>query len=195
MSQYELGEMSRQIANLLRVGKITEIDDANGRVKVSTSGLTTDWLPWGAGRAGATKQWSPPSVGEQVLIASPYGDMGQAVVVASLFSDEEPAPATSKDQNTTTYPDGSTVDYNSSTNTLTVTVAAAGNVVINCKVANIVAATSVTLDTPQTTCTGALIVQGGIQFEGGMSGAGSVSIDGNLSASGSITDGDGDGGA
>jgi len=158
MSNYEDGEFSRQLANLVRIGKISELDEANARVKVSVAGLTTDWIPWSAGRAGNTRQWSPPRVGEQVVLASPYGDLGQAVVIGSLFSDEKPAPATSKDQETTVYPDGSTVDYNSASNTLTVTVAGTGNVVINCKVATVNAETSVTLDTPDTFCTGNLTV-------------------------------------
>ncbi len=204
MRDYEDGEFSRQLANLVRIGAIKELDEANARVKVSVSGLTTDWIPWSASRAGNTRQWSPPRVGEQVLLASPYGDLGQAVVIGSLFSDEKPAPATSKDQETTVYPDGSTVDYNSATNTLTVTVAGAGNVVINCKVATVVADTSVTLDTPTTHCTGDLQVDGAFSYGGGMTGSGggttavingNVQVNGNLNASGSITDGNGDGGA
>lgn len=160
MSEYGLGEVQRQLANLVRIGKVAELDEANARVKLSVSGLTTDWLPWGAARAGKTRTWSPPQVGEQVVMVSPFGDMGQAVVIGSLFSDSSAAPAASKDQETTVYPDGSTVDYNSATNTMTVTVAAGGNVVINCQVATVNAATSVTLDTPQTTLTGNLTVQG-----------------------------------
>lgn len=204
MSGYEDGEFSRQLANLVRIGTISELDEANARVKVNVSGLTTDWIPWAAARAGNTRQWSPPRVGEQVVLASPYGDMGQAVVIGSLFSDDKAAPASSKDQETTVYPDGSTVDYNSASNTLTVTVAGAGNVVINCKVATVVAETSVTLDTPTTHCTGDLQVDGALSYGGGMTGSGggttavingNVQVNGNLTATGSITDGDGDGGA
>ena len=160
MSGYDIGELQRQLSNLFRIGKVKELDEANARVKLDVSGLTTDWLPWGAARAGKTKNWSAPQIGEQVMMASPFGDMGQGVIIGSLFSDENPAPAASKDQETTVYPDGSTVDYNSATNTLTVTVAAGGNVVVNCQVATVNAATSVTLDTPQTTITGNLSVEG-----------------------------------
>lgn len=195
MSGYELGEMNRQLSNLLRVGKIAALDEENARVKVSAAGLTTDWLPWGAQRAGAVRKWSAPTIGEQVLIASPYGDMGQAVVVCSLFSDEKPAPATSKDRETVVFPDGSAVDYNSATNTLTVTVAGAGNVIINCKSATIAAVDSVTLQTPLTTCTGDLVVQGGFSGGGGASLTGNLAVSGNIAAGGTITDSDGDGGA
>lgn len=204
MSEYGLGELQRQISNVVRIGKVAELDEANARVKLSVSGLTTDWLPWSAARAGKTRTWSPPQVGEQVIMVSPFGDMGQAVVVGSLFSDDSAAPAASKDQETTVYPDGSTVDFNSATNTMTVTVAAGGNVVVNCQVATINAATSVTLDTPEAHCTGNLTVDGLLTFAGGMVGAGggttavingNVQVNGNLNATGSVSDGDGDGGA
>ena len=74
MSDYSLGELSRQIANLIRVGEVTETDFTDPdapRVKVAVSGFESDWLPFGANRAGHTKTWSPLSVGEQVLILSP----------------------------------------------------------------------------------------------------------------------------
>lgn len=80
-----------------------------------------------------------------------------------------------------------------------------------------VKAQTVTLDTPQTTCTGNLEVQGALSYAGGMTGSGgggaaatfdgptefngsaefndNVQVNANLSASGSITDGNGDGGA
>lgn len=222
MSDYDIGEISRQMANMVRIGKILELDEAKARVKVSTAGLTTDWLPWSASRSGNTRQWSPPRVGEQVFILSPYGDMGQAIVGGSLFQEDHPAPAASKDQETTVFPDGSTVDYNSATNTLTLTVAGSGNIVINCKhatvnatddatvttkTATVTASTKVELATPTTHCTGDLNVDGSISYGAGMSGSGGASITGNMSVTGNITntgnitsagqitDSNGDGGA
>lgn len=181
MSSYDVSELNRQVANLVRIGSVSELDEANARVKLSVSGLTTDWLPWSAARAGKTRTWSPPQIGEQVIMVSPFGDMGQAVVVGSLFSDAATAPAASKDQETTVYPDGSTVDYNSATNTLTVTVAGTGNVVVNCKVATVNAETSVTLDTPETTCTGNLTVLKSLTMG---AGGGSVKMTGPVEITG-----------
>ena len=150
MSEYDRGEMGRQLANLVRVGKIAELDEANARVKVSTAGLTTDWLPWGAARAGKTRQWSPPQVGEQVVIASPYGDMAQAVVIGSLFQDDSPAPAASKDQETTVYPDGARQDYNSASHTFTLEVPAGGKIVFKIGATTLeLRADGTTLTTPQ----------------------------------------------
>jgi phage baseplate assembly protein V len=151
MNDFNLGEVQRQLANLIRVGKVVELDEANARVKVQASGLTTAWLPWGAARAGATRKTSMPTVGEQVVVFSPYGDTAQGVVGFSLYQDNNPAASDSKDKERTIYPDGSVVEYDSASNKLTVTVAEAGNVVINCKVATVNADTSVTVNTNKAT--------------------------------------------
>lgn len=166
MSDYSLGELSRQIANLIRVGEITalDFDDPEApRVKVEVSGFPSDWLPWSAGRAGATRKWSPPSVGEQVIIVAPYGDLGQAMIIGSLFSSAKPSPDTSATRETTTYPDGSAVSYDSASHTLTVTVAAAGRVVVNCKTATVNAEEEMTFDTPLATFTGNIKAVGSIE--------------------------------
>ena len=181
MNNYDLTEMNRALSNLIRVGNIRAVDVANARVRVAFGGCVSDWLPWGTSRAGNRRDWTAPNVGEQVMVFSPFGDPTQAVVGPSIFQDDFNAPATSADQDTTVYPDGTTVDYNSATNTLTVTVAGSGNVIINCKVATVKAATSVTIDTPETTCTGNLTVAK--SFTMGQEG-GSATMKGNVAIEG-----------
>lgn len=177
----DVSELNRQLNNVVRIGTIKQLDLANARAKVSVAGCTTDWLPWGTNRAGKRRDWSPPVIGEQVVLLAPYGDLGQAVIGPSIFQDDHAAPAASADQETTVFPDGTTVDYNSASNTLTITVAGAGNVIINCKQATVKAETSVTLDTPDTVCTGNLTVAKSLTMgqEGGTATMkGAVSIEG-----------------
>lgn len=177
----DVSELNRQLNNVVRIGTIKQLDLANARAKVSVAGCTTDWLPWGTNRAGKRRDWSPPVIGEQVVLFAPYGDLGQAVIGPSIFQEDHAAPAASADQETTVYPDGTTVDYNSASNTLTITVAGSGNVIINCKVANVKAETSVTLDTPDTFCTGNLTVAKSFQM--GQEG-GSATMKGNVAIEG-----------
>lgn len=181
---YEVGELQRQLANLIRVGVVSELDEANARVKVKVAGLTSAWLPWGTSRAGSTRTVSMPSPGEQVLVFAPYGDTAQAIVGPSIYQDNHPAPASSKDKETTVYPDGSTVEYDSGSNTLTVTVTGSAKVVVNCKEATVNAATSTTLNTPTTTCAGDLVVEGSITYGQGMTGTGGATINGDFAAQG-----------
>lgn len=181
-------ETERILANMIRVGTIAQLDEANARVKVRAGGLLTDWLPWITARAGATRTWSAPRPGEQVLVLAPYGDPAQAVALPAIYQDSHPAPSNTKGAEHVVFPDGSTVDYNSASNTLNIQVAGAGKVIINCKEATINADTSVTLNTPQTTCTGKLTVEGLLTYLAGMNGStgsgASASITGNVDFSG-----------
>lgn len=184
----EVSELNRQLNNVVRIGTIKQLDLANARAKVSVAGCTTDWLPWGTNRAGKRRDWSPPVIGEQVILFAPYGDLGQAVIGQSIFQDDHTAPAASADQETTVFPDGTTFEYDSATNTYTQTVAGSGNWVFNLKdaqinteTATVAASTSVTLDTPDTYCTGNLTVAKSLTMgqEGGTATMkGAVAIEG-----------------
>ena len=78
---------------------------------------------------------------------------------------------------------------------------AGGDVLIKSGTHVTVQAPSITLDAPQTTCTGKLTVDGLLTYKGGMSGSGgsgaaasiqgNVQVEGNISASGTIMDGGG----
>lgn len=181
---YELGEISRQLAAMMRIGRVSELDESSARVKVKSGAITTDWLPWAAARAGTTRSTSMPTVGEQVMVFSPFGDSSQGVVGFSLYQDSSPAASTSKDIEATDYPDGSRVEYNSASNTLTVTVSGSGNVVINCKQATVNAETSITLNTPESKCTGNLLVEGQLEYKQGLTGTGGAQITGDFAATG-----------
>lgn len=186
--EWAQAENERILSNMIRIGVVSQLDEANARVQVSVAGLTTDWLPWVTSRAGATRTWSAPRVGEQVVVLSPYGDPAQAVALPAIYQDAHPAPANTKDVEHVVFPDGSTVDYNSASNTLNVTVSGNGKVIVNCKEATINAQTSVTLNTPDTFCKGKLTVDGLLTYKNGMQGSTgsgqSASITGNIDFSG-----------
>lgn len=186
-------ELERLLANMIRIGRVSAIDEANARVKMDVGGLTTDWLPWGEARAGATRTWSMPRPGEQRVVFAPYGDTGQAFVGPAIYQDDHPAPASSKDKETTVFPDGTTFEYDSASNTYTQTVAGSGNWVfnlkhatinaaedatVNTKLATVKASTSVTLDTPDSFLKGKLTVDGLITGKAGVSINGAAQFNG-----------------
>ena len=55
--------------------------------------FTLEDVPFAALRAGAVSIWAPPSVGEQVLLLSPEGDLTRSVVAGSFHFNDQPAPA------------------------------------------------------------------------------------------------------
>lgn len=178
---YDMSEMHRMLTNIVRIGAVKSVDLENRRVKVAVAGCITDWLPWGTARAGKTRNWSPPDVGEQVVLLSPFGDLSQAVVGPSIYQDKFDAPGDSADNNTVLFPDGSTIDYNSETNTYSVNIVQGGNVIINCVNATVNAIDRITLKSPETVCTGNLTVAKSLTMgqEGGTATMkGDVSFDG-----------------
>jgi len=84
----ELNELFRLVTNLIRFGTIAEVDCHAQRVRVCTGDNLTDWRPWLTSRAGSTQTWCSPSVGEQVILLSPEGDLMQSVVLPSVYSEQ-----------------------------------------------------------------------------------------------------------
>lgn len=158
-----LGEHDRRLSTLSMMGVVLETDLAEARARVDADGLVTDWIPWVERRAGAgARTWHAPAVGEQVIILCPYGDPSQAVIVGSIYQEAHPAPADADTVDRTVYSDGSVVEYDSESTTLTVHVGS-GKVIVHCATAEVHASESVTLDTPTTRATGDLKVDGKIE--------------------------------
>lgn len=132
-----VAELLRLINNLIRLGSIAEVDHAAVRVRVRIGELLTAWLPWLEARAGTTRTWSPPTVGEQVVVFSPGGDLAAAVVLTGLYQQAHPAPSNSPNVIGSWLPDGTRIEYDHEANTLTldcvgaVHVKAAGKVTVN----------------------------------------------------------------
>lgn len=114
-----LAELLRLLNNLIRLGTVAEVDHAAARVRVRSGDNFTDWLPWLSLRAGSTRDWDPPSTGEQVLLLSPAGDLAQAIVLAGIYSAANPPPAASADLWRRTFPDGTAITYDHAASRLT----------------------------------------------------------------------------
>lgn len=182
---YNNTQHDRMIGNAIQIGRIAEVDAAKGLVKVDLDGPVTDWIPWLQRRAGDDRDWSVPSVGEQVAIAAPSGELSGAFVIGSLSQDTHPNAGDSADKPRTVYSDGTVVEYNKASHTLTIdTSASSGTVIIKCNTATVEAAASVTIDTPETTCTGNLTVAKSLNV--GAEG-GTATVHGDMNSTGTIT--------
>jgi phage baseplate assembly protein V len=126
MTTYALTEQDRRIANLVRIGKVKEIDFDEKAVKVDlgddAAEHDSDWIPWGARRAGEDKTWDPPDVGEQVIVIAPGGELEQAFVWGALYSDDFPANGDNADVRRVTFKDGSVIEFDREASTLDMTL-------------------------------------------------------------------------
>ena len=187
-----LNELARAIRNLVRTGVVVEIDLNAGRCRVQTGGIITDWLQWLTQRAGRSRTWWAPSIGEQVLILAVGGELDTAFVLPGIFSDDHPAPSASADALHIAFPDGAVIEYEPKTSALMVSgiktadVTASESISATVPVVLVKAAERITLDTPEVICTnklitGSLEVQKGGQMRGDITHTG-----GSLSSNGKV---------
>ena len=108
-----LAELARLIENLIRLGTVDAVQVKPPRVRIKTGDITTAWRPWFALRAGEDREWDPPTVGEQVILFSPSGNLAQGVALTGLFSDLIPANGDREGLHRRTYRDGAVIEYDS----------------------------------------------------------------------------------
>ncbi len=187
-----LQELARALRNMIRTGVIVEIDLNAGRCRVQTGGIQTDWLQWLTQRAGRSRTWWAPSVGEQVIILALGGELDTAFVLPAIFSDDYPAPSASADALHIAFPDGAVIEYEPDTGALTVSgiktadITASESITATVPMVLVRADTRITLDTPEVVCTNKLIT-GSIEVQKGGTMKGNIEHSGgNLSSNGKV---------
>ncbi|MED5596115.1 phage baseplate assembly protein V [Janthinobacterium sp. P210006] len=168
----DLSDLSRLLQNMIRLGTIAEVDGAKARVQLGPT-LTTEWLKWITPRAGNTRFWSAPTVGEQVVVLSPGGDLTRGTTLPALFSQAFDAPELNQSVHTTHYPDGAVVQYDHAAHALTANLPG-GTATIT--------ADKVTSNAPSTICTGDLTVMGNLLVEQSATVNGATALNGGVNA-------------
>lgn len=121
----------QQVGEAIQYGVIASVDHPNATCTVTLGDLTTGELPWVAQRAGGTRYWSPPTVGEQCVVLAPEGDLENGLVVLGLYSDANPPPSGDPDVIQIDMPDGASISYNHATHALAVTLPSGGTATID----------------------------------------------------------------
>ncbi|SFD68025.1 phage baseplate assembly protein V [Thiohalospira halophila DSM 15071] len=103
----ELIDLARRLSRIVMVGTVEEVTAKPPRARVRIGDAVTAPLLWVNARAGDTRTWDPPSIGEQVLLLSPSGRTEQGVVVAGIYGPDGEANGSSLTEARTDYPDGS----------------------------------------------------------------------------------------
>lgn len=175
----DFADLSRRLESLVRYGTIADVQMSPPRVRVQSGGLTTAWRPWVSLRAGDTRDWDPPTKGEQCVFFSPSGEPTTGFALVGLFSDDHPAPSSSPDEHVRAYPDGARIIYNHATGALAAT---------GIKTALVQASDKFTVDCPLTEFTGDVHILGKLTVDGetllkslltylaGMSGQGGTGV-------------------
>ncbi len=90
-------ELQRRQANVVRHGRVVEVDAARGLVRVDVghegAQLVTPFIPWPE-RAGDRRSWNPPSVGEVMTVISPGGEITErSQALYGGYTDAAPPPS------------------------------------------------------------------------------------------------------
>jgi len=107
----QLTEIMRLITNLIRTGIVSEVDPDKWQCRVKTGDLETNWINWLTFRAGKTRTWWQPSIGEQVVLLSLGGNLETAFALPAIYSDSFPPPDYSENGSTTVFNDGGWFQY------------------------------------------------------------------------------------
>ena len=138
-------DLSGRLGELIRYGTVASVDLVARRVIVRAGEIETDDIRWLATAAGKTRAWSPPSVGEQVLLLCPEGDIAGAIALRGVECDAFPLPGDSL-RELISYEDGAELAYDPETHTLDVTLPESATVNIHAGAITIVAPDGVSID-------------------------------------------------
>ncbi|MEH2920319.1 phage baseplate assembly protein V [Samsonia erythrinae] len=178
-----------------RIGTISAVDEKLVMVRVrlpECDNLRTAWLPVLQRNTQNNRDYWLPDIGEQVEVLLD-GNGEDGLVLGAIYSATDVPALADKNKRAVTFADGAQIEYDRRTHTLTIN-GGVQHIAISGGIDVVVNAERVTLDAPETTVTGKLVVQGALSYENGMSGSGGVSfsgdvtVSGNVSASGSVMD-------
>lgn len=124
-------------STLIRLGLVSAVTLAPPRCKVRFAdpedgdgeGGETPPVRWLSVRAGKTRTWSPPSVGEECLLLCPDGQIGNGVALLGLNNDMTPAPGSTLAE-LVEYEDGAVISYDPEAHALSAVLPAGATALI-----------------------------------------------------------------
>lgn len=143
------------LGQLAGFGKIASVNLKDGFITVAQGDLTTGPIRWIMAGGGKTRVWSRPTVGEQVLLIAPEGDIAGAVALRGVSSTAFP-PIGDTDREVIQFEDGAIVAYHPGEHALAVMLPSGGAITIE--------------------------AEGGLAIKGPVKITGPVAIEGKLTA-------------
>jgi phage baseplate assembly protein V len=128
-------DIPADLSTLIRLGTIVSVTFDPPRCVVRYGDPDTDEdcetppIRWLAGRAGKTRNWSPPSEGEEVVLLCPDGQIGNAVAILGLNNDNTPPPGKTLAE-VLEYEDGARIGYDPESHALTAVLPAGATAAI-----------------------------------------------------------------
>lgn len=98
-----LVELERKISAAQRQGVVSQVDPAQGLVRLDLGdGMLSPWVPY-VQTAGALKVHSPPSAGQLMVLMAPSGETSQGFAAPLSFGGGNDPPSGAGDQHVATF--------------------------------------------------------------------------------------------
>lgn len=115
---------------LIRFGAIASVDLSAARCTVTVDeDFESPPLRWIEARMGKLRSWSPPAVGEQVVLLCPAGEIAAAVALRGLVCEAFPAPAATEIE-LLRFDDGAVISYDQESHELVAELPEGGSAMI-----------------------------------------------------------------
>lgn len=161
-------DINRRLENLIRFGTIKTVNPSKPipLVTVDLDDIVTPEIRFFNARSGDDSTWDPPSLGEEVMVISPCGEIGPtSVVFYGLYNNEHPAPSDDLNQKIRVFADGCVIAYDISAHQLSAILPSGGKAIV--------------------TAHGGITVNGDTTINGNLQINGSTAMTGNNTVGGS----------
>jgi len=112
MSDFDITEAHRRIANMIQVGTVVKTDYSGaGRYRVRIGDLLTGWLPYCQLRSNGDVSDCALDKDEQVVVVAPSGELSQGFIIATLHTDAAPALEDRGNVRRAVFADGTVMEY------------------------------------------------------------------------------------
>lgn len=132
-------------SGIIQIGTVASVDLAAARCTVDIAGQETPPLRWIESRMGETRIWSPPSVGEQVILLCMDGELGAGLVLRGIPSTAFP-PAGNSTEEVMLFADGARIAYDPEAHRLTALLPGGSTIDITADQVNITGNVAITGD-------------------------------------------------
>ncbi|WP_202733301.1 phage baseplate assembly protein V [Acinetobacter pittii] len=161
-------DINRRLENLIRFGTIKTVNPSKPipLVTVDLDDIVTPEIRFFNARSGDDLTWDPPSLGEEVMVISPCGEIGPtSVVFYGLYNNEYPAPSDDLNKKIRVFSDGCIIAYDISAHQLSAILPSGGKAIL--------------------TADGGITVNGDTTINGNLQINGSTAMTGNNTVGGS----------
>ncbi|HGX3093837.1 TPA: phage baseplate assembly protein V [Acinetobacter baumannii] len=161
-------DINRRLENLIRFGTIKTVNPSKEipLVTVDLDDIVTPEIRFFNARSGDDSTWDPPSLGEEVMVISPCGEIGPtSVVFYGLYNNEHPAPSDDLNQKIRVFGDGCVIAYDVAAHQLSAILPSGGKAIV--------------------TADGGITVNGDTTINGNLQVNGSTAMTGNNTVGGS----------